>query len=308
MKKLLILFFLLFGTANISANTNLDEAKLHAVLGVISNFILSDTATLSQASFLSDVPSITTQSTLSIDIAGEVGASVYLNGSLLGVIDSNGEYSIPLTFTDGDNTFEIILEDSKGLRSEGLTFTIQLVDSIGGTVGDDPISGGTVKVFSLAHEEIYSTTTDENGNFSLSVLEEIGHEFILEATGGTMNGLDFNATLRSLYSVDDNLDTLNLTSITTLVAQSAMDNNTPSIAKREQSLQQMVNMGMLKKEDWFERDPSFVNMNELDAWQGDEVDIWVDKIILDVTDSQLGRDKMSVFSMAHGGVANILAY
>ncbi len=123
-----------------------------------------------------------------------------------------------------------------------------------------------------------------------------------------MNGLDFNATLRSLYSVDDNLDKLNLTSITTLVAQSAMDNNTPSIAKREQSLQQMVNMGMLKKEDWFERDPSFVNMNKLDAWQENELDVWVNAILVDVDDSQLEKDKMRIFTMAHGGVERISAY
>jgi len=182
---------------------------------------------------------------------------------------------------------------------------------IKGKVVDDPIIGATVKLLSLDNDELQTATTDSNGSYSLNISKDkISNGFMLEATGGTMNGIDFNYTLRAIYSADQDLEKANITLITTFVAKMAMEDSINRsgtlIDNRDKALQKLDDMGMLKKSDWFSEEPSLVNMEELRATvQGDGLNVWLDRTIVDLNDSELGQDKMRIFEFAHGGLLSV---
>ncbi len=185
-----------------------------------------------------------------------------------------------------------------------------VMKTISGVVVDDPIVGATVKVLSLNSDELQVTTTDNNGNYSVQVnADDISAGFMLEANGGVMNGVDFNDTLRAIYGASENLENANITLMTTLLTKMVTDDNSTDgvfLEKRDRALQKLFDMGMLKQEDWFKVEPSLVNMDELSALvQFNGLDAWLSEIIVDLDDSQLGREKMSVFSNVHGGISKV---
>lgn len=202
--------------------------------------------------------------------------------------------------------------DFKGGKNNPTGSTAVEKTIIKGVVTDDPVIGATVKVLSLNNNTIQTATTDSNGSFSIEVdKNKIANGFILEATGGKMNGTDFNNTLSAIYGSKDNITQANVTLITTLVAKMAQDSISRSgtlIDKRDEALQKLADMGMLKKIDWFQTKPSLVNMEELRAIIYEiGISNWINSITVDLSDNQLGRDKMSIFGMAHGGVLSIHA-
>lgn len=179
----------------------------------------------------------------------------------------------------------------------------------------NPLNGATVKVLGLDGVTLFTTTADANGSYTLQVdKNKLTHGYIVEAVGGTLDGKDFNGTLRAIYKGSHPLDKANVTLITTLVSRLATAKNrsvrstrdNTLLDKRDAALQKLVDMGMLKKTDWFTNAPSFVNMDELRAVvQGDGFDAWLNGMISDLSDNDLESFKMAQFPKAHGGIVAV---
>jgi hypothetical protein len=76
-------------------------------------------------------PSLTTplpdevdQEVVPVEVNGEAGAKIFVNGVEAGVIGGNGRATVLLTFVNGVNTMTITLKDKAGNESDGLTFSV----------------------------------------------------------------------------------------------------------------------------------------------------------------------------------------
>lgn len=88
--------------------------------------IKKDATPPSKPSFSVEPPSATTSDTISLTIKGEPGSEVFVGGISQGIIGENGEITISIDTSgaDGNKSFEIILIDSAGNKSESLVSTI----------------------------------------------------------------------------------------------------------------------------------------------------------------------------------------
>ena len=86
---------------------------------------------------LTTTPSTTTNETQSIEVNGEIGATVWVNGSNVGTLDSTGKRTINLDTSgaEGTKSFSIVLKDASGNTSEALLLNIK--KEIDGNLDDD---------------------------------------------------------------------------------------------------------------------------------------------------------------------------
>ncbi len=129
--KLLFILLFLFSFNNfVLADNTLEDNELHAVLSIITNFILDSSYTLSPPTLTSDTPTQTIEDNTTIEVNGAVGSTVYLNGEYVGIIGENGTFSIVLPLIMGENNFEFTLKDATDRESEALHISIIKLDAI----------------------------------------------------------------------------------------------------------------------------------------------------------------------------------
>jgi len=95
------------------------------IIIVSSTDVDSDTTPPTKAS-LTTMPTTTTSNIQSVEVNGEVNATVWVNGIKVGAIGSNGKVTIKLDTSgvDGTKHFSIILKDTSGNASEALVVDI----------------------------------------------------------------------------------------------------------------------------------------------------------------------------------------
>jgi uncharacterized protein (DUF1800 family) len=76
---------------------------------------------------LTMTPTTTSDDIQSVEVHGEVGTTVWVNGEKEGTVGSTGAVTVALDTTGGEGTktFSIVLRDSSGNESEALTFNIE---------------------------------------------------------------------------------------------------------------------------------------------------------------------------------------
>ena len=84
-----------------------------------------DTIAPLQPTLTTEAPTYTSNNSLDIEVNGEVGAKVYINGNEVGIIGSNGKLSVTLDLVIGNNEFNITLKDSTGNESDVLSITVE---------------------------------------------------------------------------------------------------------------------------------------------------------------------------------------
>ena len=89
----------------------------------------SDTTPPSKPTLTTQAPSDTTDSNVTVEVNGEVGAKIYLNGVEVGTIGSDGKLSIVLNLNVGNNSFAIVLKDAQKNESEALEFAVNRSES-----------------------------------------------------------------------------------------------------------------------------------------------------------------------------------
>ena len=88
---------------------------------------------------LTTTPTTTIADTQSVEVNGEVGTRVWLNGNNVGTIGSNGKLTINLDTSgvDGTKTFSIVLKDSSDNASEALVVNIEKTTKLTRIVSDE---------------------------------------------------------------------------------------------------------------------------------------------------------------------------
>ena len=118
-----------------SEEANLTDEQLHAFLGIITSFILSDESIfkLNAPTLSTDVPTKTRDRNVTVEVNGDVNSTVWLNGVEIATIGEEGNVSVLLVLNDGNNSFSITLKDSKGNESDALIIRIEKITNIAPT-------------------------------------------------------------------------------------------------------------------------------------------------------------------------------
>ena len=106
-----------------SQDNNLTDEQLHAFLGIITNYILNGKV-LNAPTLTVSAPTGTTDNNITLEVNGEVGEKIYVNGVEVGIIEADGTTVIGLPLVNGVNTISIILKDNSGNSSPSLVFDI----------------------------------------------------------------------------------------------------------------------------------------------------------------------------------------
>jgi hypothetical protein len=118
---------------------------------------------------LRNLPLTTTRNTQEIEVYGEPGASVWVNGVKMGVLDENGLLTVTLDTSgeDGKKHFEIVLKDANNNESKPFDFTIEQVRLKEALIsGDDS---------NISEEDIYKAiqkSYDESLNRCIKTLKK----------------------------------------------------------------------------------------------------------------------------------------
>jgi len=171
---------------------------------------------------LTITPTSTTADTQSVEINGEVGLSVWVNGVNKGIIDSTGKLTIVLdtSGTDGTKTFSIILKDASNNSSDVLLLNIKKIIEPILAVSDetyykylwhiDSKNSSEQKIV----EEVSSVTGSESlednidPNADINILEAWkitkgkGVKVAVIDDGGDVNHEDLKANIFLAYNVD----------------------------------------------------------------------------------------------------------
>ena len=127
-KTLQILLFLFFTTSHSLADIVLTENNLHAVLGIVTNYILNAPEKMPPPTLTEVTPSETTDSNITVEVNGEAGHKVYVNGVETATIGLDGTVNIVLDLILGDNTFTFTLQDAEGEESYALSIIVTRQD------------------------------------------------------------------------------------------------------------------------------------------------------------------------------------
>jgi hypothetical protein len=177
-----------------------------------------------------------------------------------------------------------------------------------GLVIDDPVINADVKIFDINNTLIETTTSGDDGDFSISIdTNLLSDGYIITATGGTMNGQPFLGELKAIYTDDDNPSKANLTIMSTLIAKVAETQaGATLIEKRDNAIAQLVFLGLLAENDYYKTDTELLNEDSarIDiAVIG--LDAWIDEIVNDLADGELSAANMSAFANSNGGILAI---
>lgn len=179
--------------------------------------------------------------------------------------------------------------------------------TISGLVVDDPITDSTVILSDLSGNKIDSTTTDVNGEYSFNLQsQDVSDGFLLEASGGQMNGIDFVGTMKAIYSPSDSKTDANITPITTFIHKLTEQSGGISIQNRNNAIQKATSLGLIKDQEFFKIDGEYTNEEVIQQMILDKgMSVWIDELIEDMNDDEIRSSMMAAFPKANGGIEKI---
>lgn len=168
-----------------------------------------DKTSPSLPSLIAAPPTETSDKNVTVELSGEVGSSVYVNGVGVATVRADGTVNVTLdTSSREDSSFEITLQDSSGNESDAISFTI-IKDNLVVTTTHAELKGNLsnadVRIYRVEENSdktlLFKETTDENGEFPdhKDALED-NKFYIYEVSGGvdTNNSVDNNGTIRAV--------------------------------------------------------------------------------------------------------------
>ena len=148
MKILYAILFLILSTGNLSAKIVLIPAFDGLIIPII---VTPDTIKPIKPRFTISPPATTSEESVSVEITGEAGTKILVNGSVVGVIGSTGKTIITLdtSGSDGIKNFTITLKDSADNISDALVVSIKKIP--------DPKFNLEYKGLTFYHENLTSS-------------------------------------------------------------------------------------------------------------------------------------------------------
>ena len=140
---------------------------------------------------LTTVPTISSEDTQSVEVNGEVGARVWVNGTSIGTIDSTGKLTINLDTSgaDGTKSFSIVLIDGNNNASEALLVNITRI-SILATINNSLSIYLKKMKFGTEADNLWSSSSSENQTTVETIVHDILNRNYLDAhtKAKTLNG------------------------------------------------------------------------------------------------------------------------
>ena len=164
---------------------------------------------------------------LTYSISGGVDQALFQIDSATGVLTfiSAPDYENPLD-EDTDNIYDVQVsatDPSGASTSVSYVITVNNVsepETVSGTVVDGYVSGATVKLLDANGNVLATTTTDENGEYTLEATENIGTRIVVDGGIDTATGeavtITLSASKASKY----------VSAITTIIDQASSDSDT----------------------------------------------------------------------------------
>ncbi|CAA6819481.1 MAG: Chitinase (EC [uncultured Sulfurovum sp.] len=98
-------------------------------LNIKDNTEQNDTTPPEEPTLTAEAPTETSDTNTTVEVNGEVGATVYVNGQAVGVIGADGKVLVTLPLVLGDNTFSVTLKDEAGNESSVLSIEVTMLDT-----------------------------------------------------------------------------------------------------------------------------------------------------------------------------------
>ena len=175
---------------------------------------------------LTVTPTTTTANTQSVEVNGEVNATVWLNGVNKGTIDSTGKLTIVLdtSGTDGRKTFSIILKDASDNKSEALLLNIEKTTESTRVVSDETyykylwhIDSENSSTLNIVEElanatgrESWTDNIDPNADINIleawKITKGKGVKVAVIDDGGDVNHEDLKENIFLTYNIDGKSD------------------------------------------------------------------------------------------------------
>lgn len=83
-----------------------------------------DTIAPTTPTLSADIPSETIDNNITVEVNGEVGAKVYVNGLAVATVGEDGKVKVTLLLNSGDNSFSITLRDEFNNQSDAVSFSV----------------------------------------------------------------------------------------------------------------------------------------------------------------------------------------
>ncbi|SFV60527.1 MSHA biogenesis protein MshL [hydrothermal vent metagenome] len=194
---------------------------------------------------LTTTPTTTTNDTQSVEVNGEVGATVWVNDVEVGTIGDNGKVTIDLNTSgaDGEKRFSIVLKDARGNASEALVLTITKTTAIvvDNTPPTTPTLTGTISHFTNQDSVAIIVNGEKDSilfinGVSLGTLGSTGTLNTFLNTSGDDGEKDFNLTLKDSSSNESSILNIKIKKDTIAPAQNSTinslttDDTTPALS------------------------------------------------------------------------------
>ena len=194
---------------------------------------------------LTSTPTTTTNDTQSVEVNGEVGATVWVNDVEVGTIGDNGKVTIDLNTSgaDGEKRFSIVLKDARGNASEALVLTITKTTAIvvDNTPPTTPTLTGTISHFTNQDSVAIIVNGEKDSilfinGVSLGTLGSTGTLNTFLNTSGDDGEKDFNLTLKDSSSNESSILNIKIKKDTIAPAQNSTinslttDDTTPALS------------------------------------------------------------------------------
>jgi hypothetical protein len=189
-----------------------------------------------------------------------------------------------------------------------------LVNTIKGiTFFDGGVSGAEVTVSLSDGEVLAATTSEENGEFSLSFDQEIESDDCLFFKSSIKNVISGDVILTTASYCNDFSDKLVISPITTILDR--ISESYPKVLniqeRKKQAKDYMISLGMISKnDDWNSIDSQNVNYQGLSSAIENVggFENWLTYTLEDLIDNQVSAPLVKqVFTLAHGGIQFITA-
>ena len=198
MKIIYTILFLILSTGNLSAKIVLIPAFDGLIIPII---VTPDTIAPTKPRLFTSSPTTTFEESVSINIRGEAGTKVLVNGKIVGIIDGSGKITIILNTSGGNGVknFSIRLRDSAGNTSSALNISITKVT--------DPKFDTEYRGLTFYHQNI------EPSNYKLNQLTDaefnaLSSEVKLQVANKLLTSLFFGYPLQELKEKIGNGDFL----------------------------------------------------------------------------------------------------
>ncbi|MBU1667439.1 VCBS repeat-containing protein [bacterium] len=170
----------------------------------------NDTTLPSVPTLTTTPPTTTTDSNTTVEVNGEIGSAVYVNGVEVATVGADGRVLVTLNLNTGDNNFSITLRDAQGNESLALSFSINREETVVATSSVKK-TGQTIS-YDESGNEVADGTQRDDGHYQKGTTSSYTRDDDNEVVTDNLTGLMWQddaavASVQKQWLTDANYDT-----------------------------------------------------------------------------------------------------